>query len=127
MNERDRRLPWLIGGAVVLIALCCVLIIVGATAAPRVFNRGDKAILSEILSPPQTVLTTPRSVTPRPAAIATATPAPPSLAGSADGVDLETQIYTRIYQSVNPSVVAVRVLDEEVVQDSPHSDIQPFF
>ena len=61
-----------------------------------------------------------------PIILPTIAPLPTLLPVSADG-DVETQIYANVYERVNPSVVAVRTLDEEALADSPHTDISPYF
>ncbi len=53
------------------------------------------------------------------------TPAAPI---AADASDIETQIYTRVYQQVAPSVVSVQVLDEDLLGESDDSEpLHPFF
>jgi len=58
-----------------------------------------------------------------------ATPAATPLSSPAPGQqDVETAIYTRVYQQAAPSVVAVQVLDEDLLGNSDHSDaMRPYF
>ena len=67
---------------------------------------------------------------PQPATPVRITPtavAPNVVAPSPRTADIETQIYTTVYQQVAPSVVSVQVLDEDMLgsKEHPH-DIQPF-
>ncbi|MCP4166081.1 MAG: PDZ domain-containing protein [Chloroflexi bacterium] len=125
MHNQNNRLPWLIGGTVLLVAMSCVCIIALAVATPRLF-RGPDTITTFQAEPTEEI---PKieadSFDPVP--LRTVVPNPtPTLAPITPGQDLETQIYTNVYERVNPSVVAIRVIDEEVVEDED-SDIRPFF
>ncbi len=52
----------------------------------------------------------------------------PSASLSGDLTDVETQIYTSVYEKVAPSVVAVQVLDKDLIgQQEDEGDLKPFF
>ncbi|NOX63729.1 MAG: PDZ domain-containing protein [Chloroflexi bacterium] len=67
--------------------------------------------------------TSPAETIPPPLPTATPRPAPPVSLDPA--LDFETEINTRVYELVNPSVVAVRVLDQDLLDEE--QDVQPFF
>ncbi len=121
MNKNNRRFLWIIGFAVLFILLCCIAIAFAVSVAPRMLGDVGQALnLVETPLPPAAALTTEPITLPAPE------PAP-TLAPLSTDIDIETQIYADVYERVNPSVVAIMVLDEEMLADSPHSDIRPFF
>ncbi len=121
MNKNNRRFLWIVGFAILFIFLCCIIIAFAASVAPKLLNdvgQTRKLIetpLPPLAAPDTSLITLP---TPEPA---------PTLAPLSTYDDVETQIYADVYERVNPSVVAIMVLDEETLADSPHSDIRPFF
>jgi len=121
MNQKNRHLPWLIGSAVLFLFLCCIAIVFAAFAAPKMLDR-----LEQNSAAAETQL--PLSLAPdiEPITLPTLQPTPTPAPLSTDN-DIETRIYADVYERVNPSVVAILVLDEEMLADSPHSDIRPFF
>jgi len=55
------------------------------------------------------------------------TPAPPPVS-LPDGIsDVETQIYTSVYEQVAPSVVSVLVLDEDMLSEEEAQELHPYF
>jgi 2-alkenal reductase len=121
MNNRNRRLPCLILFAILLILLCCIIVMAAAYWMPRMMS--DRAESESWLEESDAALVIPDM---EPIALPTIEPLPTPLPISPDG-DLETQIYADVYKRVNPSVVAILVLDEEALEASPHTDISPYF
>ncbi len=122
-KSRSRYWPWLFGGATALVILCSLCGIGVAAITSFVNSRNnDQSVLGRMLATPAPVLPAPQPLRPTPPpAVAPA----PSLPPIAPGSDLETEIYTRVYEFANPSVVAVRVFDEKLIsEDTP---VQPFF
>ncbi|HEY52301.1 MAG TPA: PDZ domain-containing protein [Caldilineae bacterium] len=121
MNKNNRGFLWIAGIAILLIFLCCIVIAFAAFAAPKVLDRFEQ-------SPAATAPLILPTVAPQsePITLPTLEPTPtPPLLSTYD--DVETRIYAEVYERVNPSVVAIMVLDEEMLEDSPHNDIRPFF
>ena len=131
---QNRRLPWIIAGVIALVFLCAVCIIGVAIVSPMITNRNANPIISLATQVPRRLEATPvATVSVRPGAAATPAPlvqngptATPLPTIDPNG-DVETQIYTRVYAAVNPSVVAVRVLDSSVLPPDQAPDVQPFF
>jgi len=121
MNNRDRRLPWIIFFATLFILLCCIVVLAAAYLLPRMVS--DAVNSQSWFEEPNAPLTIPNI---EPIALPTGAPVLTPLPISPNG-DVETQIYANVYERVNPSVVAILVLDEEALEDSPHTDISPYF
>ncbi|NUQ39323.1 MAG: trypsin-like peptidase domain-containing protein [Caldilineales bacterium] len=123
-TQNNRRLPWLIGGALLFILLCCACIILVALAAAFFTPSSSQGRPSQIELPPRIQVTPPAIPTPRIERVLP-TPLAPIEPGAAE--DAETAIYTNVYERVNPSVVAVRVIDAALLDQAPDPNIQPFF
>lgn len=125
-RSRSRYWPWLLGGATALVILCafCVIGVFAVTSFVNSRSKGE-SMLGRVLATPAPVPPAPaQPLSPRPTPPPAAAPAP-SLPPVAPGDDLETDIYTRVYEFANPGVVAVRVLDKNLIgEDAP---AQPFF
>jgi len=122
MSTKNNRLPWLIGGALLLVLLCCLCIIAVAAATAFFTPAGQLQAPAEL---PSRIFATPSVVpTPRVERVLP-TPAVPSETILPE--DAETAIYTSVYERVNPSVVAVRVIDAALLNEAPDPNIQPFF
>ncbi len=110
MNTNSSRLP-LIAAALGVLALTVFLcfLAVGGLVIWR-FAAAPAAPVGEIIE------TTPEQ------------PPTPVAPAVSDSTDIETQINTRVYQQAAPSVVAVQVLDEDMLGKSDESDkLHPFF
>ncbi|NOZ72860.1 MAG: trypsin-like serine protease [Chloroflexi bacterium] len=111
MNQRDQRLPWLIGIAVLVIILCCCLIVVASFVTVSMLNGSQPASQNNIPAPQ--------------ASFPTPTPLPPQVL--APSSDIETEIYRNVYERANPSVVSVRILTQDIIDQMPETDIHPFY
>lgn len=111
MNQRDQRLPWLIGIAVLVIILCCCLIVVASFVTASMLNGSQPASQNDIPAL-QTSFPTP-------------TPLPPQVL--APSSDIETEIYRNVYERANLSVVSVRILTQDIIDQMPETDIHPFY
>ena len=127
------RLPLFIAASFALIAMCMFTLIAAAVVSAFVFGPGPswpRFTRTEPTPEPvptvEVVLVTPRPrLTPLPLPTATPTPRLDSPAILNPELDVETEIYTRVYEQVNPSVVSVRVLDQDLLDEN--QDLQPFF
>ncbi|MCO6451004.1 MAG: trypsin-like peptidase domain-containing protein [Caldilineales bacterium] len=128
MSQRNNSLPWLIGGTILFVAVCGVCVVGMAAVSALFFDRpAADSIFARATSTPLALSATPVGQSERIPG-PTSTPAPtlePLILG--DGGDVETQIYTQVYNRVNPSVVSVRVLDQDLMDGAADPDIRPFF
>lgn len=116
MNQRDQRLPWIVGITVLLVIfLCCLIVVAGFVTVSLV--KGPKSAPQSSLPAPKVGISTP--------VLPTATPNPPLVI--APGNDIETEIYRSVYDRVNPSVVSVRILTQDILDQMPDTDIHPFY
>ena len=101
------------------ILFCCIVVLATAYLMPRmVGNAVDSQSWLEELNIP---LTMPQI---EPIALPTLAAIPTPLPISPNG-DVETQIYANVYERVNPSVVAILVLDEEALAEFATHRNQP--
>ncbi|RME83913.1 MAG: hypothetical protein D6775_06915, partial [Caldilineae bacterium] len=118
MNQTQNRLPIFLVGSLFFIFVCCISIIALALAAQTFVFRPDRA---------QTALQTPAPRRALPTVQPAPTPVPlPTIPPALIDNDIETEIYRRVYQRVNPSVVAIRIIDESVLPEDTQ-DVRPFF
>ncbi len=132
MSEPKNRLPWVIGIAIVVVFACSVCLVGAAAVSSIVYNRATvKTDITSRLLPRRATATPVVQRAVRPAATPAtpaATPEPIATLPPIDPKgDVETQIYVRVYEQANPSVVAVRVLDAQTLQQAPDQNIRPFF
>jgi len=121
MDERDRRLPWIIFFAILFMLFCCIIVIAAAYVMPRMVSDAvDSQSWFEEPTAPLAIPQIESIILPTVEAIPTPLPISPN-------GDVETKIYANVYERVNPSVVAILVLDEEALAESPHTDISPYF
>ena len=103
-----------------LLVFGCFL--VGGGLAVWMIGRPQGAAVPATATP--MVVTATPTITPPPTATLIPTATPDLIAR-----DVETQIYRQVYEKVSPSVVAVRVLDEDIAQEAgdDRKGIRPFF
>jgi len=105
------RLPLLLLALVAGLMFLCMALTIGGLAVWRVNRTAPQTKETKTITASPTVLPTPT----------TPTQHPPQ-------ADAETQIYTTVYQKVNPSVVSVSVLDEDVAGvTEEEKGLQPYF
>ncbi len=121
----NRSQTYLIGlalAALGLLIFLCFATIGGATLWLALTARTDeKSDVFDIATPIVVI-------TPAPPIMVTATPAPPPPSIDLTSQDIETQIFTQVYEQVSPSVVAVRVFDNDILGDTGDvQGVQPYF
>ncbi len=127
MKQKSNATLLLALTAMGLFLFMCFLSMVGLAAWLLVSNPFQPAEMAQEPPAPPIVTATPIPL------IVTATPTPyaqATVAPSADllAQDVETAIYTRVYQQVSPSVVAVHVLDEDMLGDAGEEHaFKPYF
>lgn len=121
MSSQPNRLPWIIGAALVFVFLCSICVIAAVAVTPLMVRRSSQPEISRGVVIPQ-----PESAAPVLIPTPDLTPQPtPSLPPLDVTGDQETEIYTRVYEAANPSIVAVRTLDADTSSQAP--DIDPIF
>jgi len=121
MNDRSSRLPLILLFTTLLILICCIVVLATAYLIPRWVGNtlNSQSGIDELNIPLNMPQIEPIAL---PTLVAIPTPLPIS-----PNDDVETQIYANVYERVNASVVAILVLDEEALEDSPHTEISPYF
>ncbi|NOZ48429.1 MAG: PDZ domain-containing protein [Chloroflexi bacterium] len=117
MNRQKNRLPLFLGIAGLLFVFCCFLFMVtGLVVVGVVNNTSPLEYSAPATARPELFLPTP---------VPSPTPVSPALV--APGVDIETEIYRSVYDRNNPSVVSVRIITQDILDQIPETDIQPFY
>ncbi len=104
-----------------LLIFLCFAAISGASLWLVLATRADKQ--NDALD-----VAAPIVLTSTPTLIPTSTPSAPQSPADLTSTDIETQIFTRVYEQVSPSVVAVRVFDNDALGiGGDVQNVQPYF